>query len=134
LLTSEKLTNWPSAIQRKETSGHSALASHALAPIVRPHRRLSRARLSAFPVLVVVGSIWQPDRLEKGRATAHIYGMPKLQRIRLLEVRIVPIKPNDWEWQVCEGETAIASGHETTRETAQLEGNSALFSFLAAGI
>jgi hypothetical protein len=33
---------------------------------------------SAFQVLVVVSSIWQPDRLEKGRSGAHI---PRMETI-----------------------------------------------------
>jgi hypothetical protein len=58
--------------------------------------------------------------------------MAKLRRIRLLEVRVVPVKPNDWEWQVCEGETPIAIGFATSRESAQIEGDTALFKLLSA--
>jgi hypothetical protein len=58
-------------------------------------------------------------------------GMAKLRRIRLLEVRVVPVKPNDWEWQVCEGETPIAIGFATSRESAQIKGDTALFKLLS---
>jgi hypothetical protein len=55
-------------------------------------------------------------------------------RSRLLEVRLIPLKPDRWEWQVCEGETLLMVGFETSRETAQIEGNSALFLLLSAGL
>jgi hypothetical protein len=64
-------------------------------------------------------------------ATGAYSGMAKLRRIRLLEVRVVPVKPNDWEWQVCEGETPIAIGFATSRESAQIEGDTALFKLLS---
>ena len=40
-----------------------------------PYQRVCQAWRSAFQVLVVVSSIWQPDRLEKGRSGAHIQRM-----------------------------------------------------------
>jgi hypothetical protein len=60
--------------------------------------------------------------------------MAKLRRIRLLEVNLTALKPDQWEWRVCEGETAIEIGFETSRETAQIEGDRALFRLLSAGI
>jgi hypothetical protein len=60
--------------------------------------------------------------------------MAKLRRIRLLEVNLTALKPDRWEWRVCEGETAIEIGFETSRETAQIEGDRALFRLLSAGI
>jgi hypothetical protein len=39
-----------------------------------------------------------------------------------------------WEWQVWEGETLLATGLETSCETAQIVGDSALFHLLSAGL
>ena len=60
--------------------------------------------------------------------------MPKAPRLRLLEVNLIPLKPDRWEWQVCDGERPIAMGYETTRETAQIKADSALFILLSAGL
>jgi hypothetical protein len=54
----------------------------------------------------------------------------KFLRTRLLEVRLVALLPEKWEWQVCEGDRPLMSGYETSRETAQIEGNAALFYLL----
>jgi hypothetical protein len=56
--------------------------------------------------------------------------MAKSPRTALLEVKLTALAPAKWEWQVCEGETTILSGRETSRETAQIEGDSALFFLL----
>lgn len=60
--------------------------------------------------------------------------MAKAPRSRLLEVKITALKPERWEWQVWEGETLLATGLETSRETAQIVGDSALFHLLSAGL
>jgi hypothetical protein len=73
----------------------------------------------------------QLDRLEKGWSEAHIRRMAKSSRPRLLEVRVIPLKPDQWEWQVCEGETMVMIGFESSRETAQTEGDRALFKMLS---
>jgi hypothetical protein len=52
---------------------------------------------------------------------------------RLLEVRLIALKPDQWEWQVCLGDTPIMTGYATSRETAQIDGDSALFLLLSAG-
>jgi len=59
--------------------------------------------------------------------------MAKSYRTRLLEVRIIALKPDRWEWQVCEGDTPTTMGYATTRETAQIEGDSAQFFLLSVG-
>jgi hypothetical protein len=56
--------------------------------------------------------------------------MAKFLGRRLLEVKLIALCPEEWEWQVCEGDMLVMSGHETSRETAQIEGNSALFYLL----
>jgi hypothetical protein len=48
-------------------------------------------------------------------------------------VRVIPLKPDQWEWQVCEDDTPLVMGYETTRETAQIKGDSALYRLLSAG-
>jgi hypothetical protein len=53
--------------------------------------------------------------------------MAKSPLSRLLEVKVTALKPERWEWQVCESDALIMSGYETSRETAQIEGDSALF-------
>lgn len=57
-------------------------------------------------------------------------GMGKPSYHRLLEVSVVALEPTRWEWQVCEGTKLVMSGYETSRETAQVEGDSALFYLL----
>jgi hypothetical protein len=58
---------------------------------------------------------------------------PQSYRPRLLEVRVIPLKPDRWEWQVCDDDTPIVVGYETTRETAQIKGDNALFLLLSKG-
>jgi hypothetical protein len=60
--------------------------------------------------------------------------MDKVTRLRLLEVKVAALRPEQWEWQVCEGDTPLAVGFETTRETAQIKGDSALFILLSTGL
>jgi hypothetical protein len=59
--------------------------------------------------------------------------MAQSYRPRLLEVKVISLKPDRWEWQVCDDDTSIAVGYETTRETAQIKGDSALFLLLSKG-
>ena len=44
--------------------------------------------------------MWETSALENGRSTAHICKMAQRYRPRLLEVRVIPLKPDQWEWQV----------------------------------
>jgi hypothetical protein len=53
---------------------------------------------------------------------------------RLLEVKLTGLNPDWWEWQVCEHGGLLMSGYETSRETAQIEGDSALFLLLRSKI
>ena len=59
--------------------------------------------------------------------------MAKKSRPRLFEVSVTPLDPTKWEWRVYEGNTPLKAGFATTRETAQIEGDSALFRLLSAG-
>ena len=71
--------------------------------------------------------------MENPRSRADIQKMAK-DRTRLLEVKIAALRPEQWEWQVCEDDTPIAVGFETTREMAKIKGNSALFRLLSTGL
>jgi hypothetical protein len=50
---------------------------------------------------------------------------------RLLEVTVTQLEPTRWEWRVCERDRLLMMGLETSRETAQLEGDNALFHLLS---
>jgi hypothetical protein len=63
-------------------------------------------------------------------ARGHISEMAK-STARLLEVAVSSSAPTRWKWSVSEGPTEIACGYETSRETAQKEGDSALFALLS---
>jgi hypothetical protein len=65
-----------------------------------------------------------------GPVRAHDVGMAKF-KVRLLEVNVAAIEPTRWKWNVSEGEVEIACGFETSRETAQIEGDTALFALLS---
>jgi len=59
--------------------------------------------------------------------------MAKKSHPRLLEVTVIPLEPMRWEWRVYEGDTPVMTGFETSCETAQIEGDRALFRLLSAG-
>jgi hypothetical protein len=52
----------------------------------------------------------------------------------LLEVTVIPLEPTRWEWRVYEGDTPVMIGFEASRETAQIEGDSALLRLLSVGL
>ena len=60
--------------------------------------------------------------------------MAKKSHPRLLEVRVIPLDPTRWEWRVYEGDTPLMAGFESSRETAQIERDRALFRLLSAGL
>jgi hypothetical protein len=60
--------------------------------------------------------------------------MAKKSDPRLLEVTVTPLEPARWEWRVYEGDTPLMTGFETSRETAQIEGDRALFRLLSVGL
>jgi hypothetical protein len=63
----------------------------------------------------------------------HIPWMAKKFYPRLLEVTVTQLAPTRWEWRVCERDTLLMTGFETSRETAQIEGDNALFHLLSVG-
>ena len=72
--------------------------------------------------------------LESAPMTAHNSGMVNQPRVRLLEVAVKALKPDRWEWSVCEGDKMVMAGYATSRQSAQVEGNNALFHLLSSGI
>jgi hypothetical protein len=71
------------------------------------------------------------QRLGIGRVQGHIDGMAKRPAVRLLEVNVTVVAPTRWKWNVSDGLVEIACGYETSRETAQVEGDSALFALIS---
>jgi len=79
-------------------------------------------------------AICQAPRADEYDAGAGAWpDMAKRSHPRLLEVTVVPLEPTRWEGRVYEGDTPLMTGFETSRETAQIEGDSALFRLLSAG-
>src|SRR3954453_16881304 len=61
---------------------------------------------------------------------ADVFGRILTKCPRLLEVNVVALKPTV-AWQVCDWDTVVLSGIETSRETAQIEADGALFFLLS---
>lgn len=60
--------------------------------------------------------------------------MEKPSRARLLDVEVVAQEPGLWKWSVSEWDIEVAHGYATSRETAQIDGDSALFELLSVGV
>ena len=59
--------------------------------------------------------------------------MAKQTQVRLLEVTVsAQNEPTRWKWHISEGGFELAHGYATSRETAQRDGDSALFAMLSA--
>jgi len=52
-------------------------------------------------------------------------------RARLLEVTVTSKQPTIWKWDIAEHGLEVMCGYETSRETAQIEGDTALFRLLS---
>jgi hypothetical protein len=52
-------------------------------------------------------------------------------RARLLEVTVTAQQPTLWKWDISERGVEIMYGFETSRETAQIRGDNALFMLLS---
>jgi hypothetical protein len=52
----------------------------------------------------------------------------------MLEVAVTPWEPTRWKWRVYQCDTPLMTGFETSRETAQDEGDSALFRLVSADL
>jgi len=64
---------------------------------------------------------------------AHIHRMAKHPHLRLLEVTVAAQEPALWKWHVSESDVELVHGYATTRETAQIDGDNALFMMLSIG-
>lgn len=59
--------------------------------------------------------------------------MAKQSRVRLLEVTVIAQnEPTRWKWHISEGGLELVHGYATSRETAQRDGDSVLFTMLSA--
>jgi hypothetical protein len=68
-----------------------------------------------------------------GRFMAHMSGMAVDPSIRLLEVSVESVEPTLWKWRIRDRNLEVAHGYETSRETAQIRGDGALFRLLSKG-
>jgi hypothetical protein len=57
--------------------------------------------------------------------------MAKHPPIRLLEVTVTAQEPTLWKWHIAEHDLEVVHGYETSRESAQIEGDTALFKLLS---
>ena len=60
--------------------------------------------------------------------------MSDAPRPRLLEVKLTALLADRWEWQVCESDALLMSGYAASRETAQADGDTALFLLLRSSV
>jgi hypothetical protein len=60
--------------------------------------------------------------------------MAQPYRARLLEVTVTAQQPTLWKWNISEHGLEVMFGYETSRETAQIQGDSALFMLLSEGL
>ncbi len=64
---------------------------------------------------------------------AHLHWMAKHPHVRLPEVTVAAQEPSLCQWHVSESDVELVHGYATTRETAQIDGDSALFKMLSVG-
>jgi hypothetical protein len=51
--------------------------------------------------------------------------------VRLLDVDVTALEPALWKWVISDKSFEVSHGYATSRETAQIEGNNALFALLS---
>jgi len=73
--------------------------------------------------------LWRDGSID--RIKAHIEGMKTYFTPRLLEVTVTSQKPIRWKWRVSEANVEVAYGYAASRETAQIDGDHALFAMLS---
>lgn len=56
--------------------------------------------------------------------------MKKSSAVRLLQVTVAAEEPTRWKWHISEGDVELALGYATSRETAQIDGDTQLFALL----
>jgi hypothetical protein len=52
---------------------------------------------------------------------------------RLLDVTVTAEEPTIWKWHISERAVEVMHGYATSRETAQIDADSALFKLLSIG-
>jgi hypothetical protein len=77
--------------------------------------------------------MWQLGSLESCPFASHMLAMAKSFRARLLEVTVTAEEPARWKWDISEHGLEVMYGYEESRETAQIEGDTALFKLLSEG-
>jgi hypothetical protein len=58
---------------------------------------------------------------------------PKKAGVRLLQVDVAAQEPTLWRWRVSESDLEIQHGYASSRESAQIDGDNALFKLLSLG-
>ena len=61
---------------------------------------------------------------------AHVDLMANRPSVRLLDVDVTALEPTLWKWAISDKNFEVSHGYATSRETAQFEGNDALFALL----
>jgi hypothetical protein len=74
-----------------------------------------------------------PSELANAWVASHIDGMAQAFRARLLEVSVTGQKASQWKWDISEHGLEIMYGYEKSRESAQIQGDTALFELLSEG-
>jgi len=74
-----------------------------------------------------------PLALANEWVASHIDWMAQAFRARLLEVTVTAQEPTIWKWDISEHGLEVMYGYETSRESAQIEGDTALFKMLSEG-
>jgi hypothetical protein len=66
-----------------------------------------------------------------GLFSAHLHKMINKTSLRLLDVDVMALEPTCWKWTISEKSLEVLHGYATSRETAQADGDSALFKLLS---
>lgn len=62
---------------------------------------------------------------------AHVDTMATSPSARVLDVDVTALEPMLWRWTISDNSFEVSHGYATSRETAQIEGNNALFALLS---
>lgn len=74
---------------------------------------------------------WQRRALDYRCSASHIKQVAQSFRVRLLEMTVTAQQPTLSKWDISERGLEVMSGFGTSRETAQIQGNSALLMLLS---
>jgi hypothetical protein len=62
---------------------------------------------------------------------AQVHWMISNLRARLLEVDVTALEPTRWKWTISDKSLEVVHGYAASRETAQIDGDDALFKLLS---